>query len=541
MLLMKLRGSRPDTSRPAGDREGGAALIAVIGISAVIMIFVAMTGSLLVAGLHFSDSTRGGVQAQAAAEAGIVVAQADLSKSICNAPYTSSTAPVYTVNVSYQLPDITGTAWHPGCPTTNPDVKKVKIVSVGAGTAFASTTKTVESIFNYTPAVLPQPVQGTGAGVFGYQVTDTTITNLTITQQGTSKPGMMFVNGSLSCQAGGSVQGSVILGGGSYSTTSACTINGDVYASTAVSIGNNSSILGNVVALGTSGGYSVSLAGGSKVNGNITAEGPVSIGGTVGGSITSGPLTGSSSVGGSVGGSFVSAGTVSGTNKVTGTVTQNKAGVPTPVMPVVPPWVDFGYNPPDWVDASATPYTVVNATNCKADVAAKINAATGPTIINALAGSGCNSGAVSLSGLNLTLNADVVLFASSYQLKSQTITSSTPTVASSRRLWMITPDANLTNKAPDCPTNAAPSQINNQVTTDASVDMFLYTPCGLSSTGSQMWGQIYTLDVKFDNSYVLNFVPIGLPGWDLATGTKTSTTITPGYLGAVFSSRNITG
>lgn len=541
MLLTKLRGHRADTSRRACDGEAGAALIAVIGISAVIMIFVAMTGTMLVAGLHFSDTTRGGVQAQAAAEAGIAVAQADLSKSVCNAPYTSTTSPVYTVNVSYQLPDVTGTVWHPGCPTTNPDVKMVKIVSIGSGAAFAATTKTVESIFNYTPAVLPKPVQGTGAGVFGWQVTDTTITNLTITQQGTSKPGMMFVNGSLSCQSGGSVQGSVILGGGSYSTTSACTINGDVYASTAVSIGNNSTILGNVVALGTSGGYSVSLAGGSKVNGNITAEGPVSIGGTVGGSITSGPLTGSSSVSGSVGGSFVSAGTVSGANKVTGTVTQNKAGVPTPVMPLVPPWVDFGYNPPDWVDATGAPFTVVNASNCKSDVAAKINAATGPTIINALAGSGCNSQHVDLSGLNLTLKTDVVLFATSYQLKSETITSSTPSVASSQRLWMITPDANLTNKSPDCPTNASPSEIDNQVTTDASVDMFLYTPCGLSSTGSQMWGQIYTLDVKFDNSYVLNFVPVGLPGWNLADATHTSTSFIPGFLGAVFSSRNITG
>ena len=540
MLLMN-KGKSVTRTRARGERDGGAALIAVIGITAVIMIFVATTGSVLVGALHFSANTRGGVQAQAAAEAGIAVAQADLSKSVCNAPYTSATTPSYTVNVSYQLPDITGTAWHPGCPTTNPDVKLVKIVSVGSSTSSVSTTKKVETIFNYTPAILPKPVQGTGAGVFGWQVTDTTITNLTITQQGTSKPGMMFVNGSLSCQAGGSVQGSVILGGGSYSTTSACTINGDVFASTAVSIGNNSTILGNVVALGLSSGKSVTLAGGSKVNGSITAEGPVSIGGTVGGSVTSGPLTGSSSVSGSVGGSFVSAGTVTKTGTISGTVTQNKTGIPTPTMPVVPPWVDFGYNPPDWVDATAAPYTVVNATNCKADVAAKINAATGPTIINALAGSGCNSQHVDLSGLNLTLKTDVVLFATSYQLKNQTITSSTPSVASAQRLWMITPDANLTNKAPDCPTNASPSEIDNQVTTNASVDMFLYTPCGLSSTGSQMWGQIYTLDVKFDNSYVLNFVPVGLPGWNLGDGTHTSTSITPGYLGAVFSSRNISG
>lgn len=541
MLLNKLRRFRSGTSRPDVAQEGGYAIIAVIGVSAVIMIFVAMTGTLLVGALHFSDTTRGGVQAQAAAEAGIVVAQADLSKSVCNAPYTSTTTPVYTVNVAYQLPDITGTAWHPGCPTNNADLKKVKIVSVGSGTAYASTKRTVETIFAYTPAILPQPVIGTGAGVFGYQVTDTTITNLTITQQGTSKPGMMFVNGSLSCQAGGSVQGSVILGGGSYSTTSACTINGDVYASTAVSIGNNSSILGNVVALGVSGGYSVNIAGGSKVNGNVTAEGPVTIGGTVGGSITSGPLTGASKVTGSVGGSFVSAGTVTGSSNVAGTVTQNKSGVPTPIMPVVPPWADFGYSPADWVDASGNPYTVVNALNCKTDIAAKINAATGPTIINALAGTGCNGGQADFSGLNLTLKTDVALFASSYKLKSGTITSNTPSVAASQRFWMITPDANLTNKAPDCPNNANKSEIDNQVTTDASVDMFLYTPCGMASTGSKMWGQIYTLDVKFDNSYVLNFVPVGLPGWDLATGTKTSTTITPGYLGAVFSSRNITG
>jgi cytoskeletal protein CcmA (bactofilin family) len=530
--------------RDRSDGERGSAILGVIGISAVIMIFVAMSGTILVGAMHFTDSTRAGVQAQAAAEAGIVAAQADLTKGICNAPYASSTAPVYTVTLAYQLPDITGTTWHSGCPTNNADVKMVKIVSVGSGTALSPSTKKVETIFNYVPAILAQPVQGTGPGVFGYQVVDSSVTNLTIKQQGNSKPGIMFVNGSMTCQSGGFIQGDIILGGGSYSTTSACTINGDVYASNTVSIANNSSILGNVVATGVIGGYSVTLAKGSTINGSIVSEGPDSIGDKVGGSITAGPITGTTTINGAVGGSVVSASSVSIGSKgsVAGSVTQNKSGIPTPVLPVVvPPWIDFVYDPTVWVDASGNPFTVVNVSNCSSDVAAKINAATGPTIVNALAGSGCNGGAVNLTGLNLTLKSDIALFANSYQLKSQTITSNTPSIAGAERLWMITPDAVFGNKLPDCPAGAAKSEIDNQVVTDASVDILIYTPCGLASTGSSLWGQMYTNDVKFDNSFVLNFVPVGLPGWDLSTGQQTGTPPVPGHLAAVFSSRNITG
>jgi hypothetical protein len=420
----------------------------------------------------------------------------------------------------------------------------VKIVSVGSGIGTAGTTKTIETIFNYIPAVLPEPVQGTGPGVFGFDVLDSSVTNLVVNQQGSSEPGIMFVNGSMNCQSGGYIQGNVILGGGSYSTTSACTINGDVYASNTVTINNNSSILGNVVALGVNGGYSVTLAKGSKINGNIVSEGPDSIGDQVGGSITAGPLTGTTAIDGAVGGSVVTSGTVAVSSKgsVAGSIAQNNTAIPTPVLPVtVPPWVDFGYDPNAWVDASGNMYTVVNASDCSTDIAAKINAATGPTIVNALAGSGCNGAAVNLTGLNLTLKTDVALFANSYLLKSQTITSSTPTVAQSRRMWMITPDTMLTNEEPDCPAGAVKSQIDNQVVTDPSVDILLYSPCGLGSTGSYLSGQIYTSDVKFDNSFTLNFVPVGLPGWDLSTGQATSSAYVPGHLDSIYSSRNITG
>lgn len=538
---MFLRVARHLRRSESGQR--GSAIIAVIGISAVVMIFVTVSGTLVVGAMHFTGSTRAGVQAQAAAEAGVVVAQADLTSGVCNAPYSQSTAPKYSVTVAYQLPDISGTTWHSGCPTNNPDVKMVKIVSVGSGSG-STTTKTVETIFNYVPAVLPQPVQGTGPGVYGYAVVDSTITNLTINQQGTTRPSLVFANGSMTCQSGGYLQGDVILAGGSYSTTSACTVNGDVYASNSVSISNNSSILGNVVATGVVGGYSVTLAKGSTINGSIVSEGPESIGDKVGGSITAGPVTGTTAINGAVGGSVVSAGSVSVGSKgsVAGSITTNKSGIPTPVLPItVGPWVDFGYAPGDWVDASGNPFTVVNATNCASDVAAKINAASGPTIVNTLSGSGCNGGAVNLTGLNLTLKTDVALFANSYELKSQTITSSTPTIKGSERLWMITPDANLTNKQPDCPTGASQSQLDNQVVDSSSVYIMMYTPCGLGSTGSSIWGQIYASDVKFDNNFVLNFVAVGLPGWDLGTGVHISSSYVPGHLSSEFSSRNISG
>ncbi|NEN04501.1 polymer-forming cytoskeletal protein [Diaminobutyricibacter tongyongensis] len=527
--------------KPKKTHDDGAALIVVIGLAAVIMIFVGVTGSLIVGALHFSDTTRASVQAQAAGQAGIAVVAADLTKSTCALPYTHSTTPVYSVTVSYQR-TASGTTWIPGCPSTAPDVTKVKIVAVGTGTAFQPVKKTVESIFNYIPAVTPPGITTSGSAIYGYNELDGTITNLKITQQGSAdKPGIEFKSGNAKCQTGGVIEGDVILGNGAYNSPSGCTINGDLWASQTVAIGNNSIITGSVHAAGTAN-PTVSVAGGAAVNGNIYSAGPVSIGGNVGGNIITGPTGGQSNITATVGGSVVSAGTVKVSNggSVAGGITQNKTGITAPTAPTVPSWVDFNYVKTDWVDGNGVPFVEVKPTTCTAAaIAAALNTAA-ETIVNTLT-SPCGGGQVNLTGTTLSLQADTVLVANSFELKNMTITSAAGLSGPQRRLWIITPDV-LADGQPTCNSPESQSQIDNQVQFDKSVAVFIYTPCGLSNSGSELWGQLYTSSITFNNAFVLDFVQMGLPGVNFDNGTYTPPPPpTPGKLSTLFSTRNISG
>ena len=525
--------------RGRSDDRGGA-LVAVIGLAAVMMAFILLGSSMVVTSFRYSDTTRGGVQAQAAAQAGVAAVSAQLTAGTCTLPYASSVTPKYSVTLSYQR-TISGTTWITGCPSTASDVTKVKLVSVGTSSAASAVTRSLEAIYNYIPYNPGQAITGSGAAVYGYNVVDGTITNLTITQTGTSSPGIEFKTGNASCQTGGSIQGDVILGSGIYRSPSGCTINGDLWASATVQIGNNSRITGNVHASGASSPV-VTVSNGAQVNGNVTSSGPVSIAGSVGGSVIAGPTGGQSNVSGSVGGTFKTAGTVSvsGSGLPAARILQNQSGIVTPTPPVVPDWVDFAYNRSDWLKSSGSGALfdqVVPASCTGSTVAGQINAATTETIV--YASSRCPAGMVNLSGNDLTLKTDVVLVADAFDLKNMTIKAANGT--GTHRLYIITPDS-VRDAQPTCPAPSQNSQIENQVDTDPSVDIFIYTPCGLGNSGSTWWGQIYAANITFNNSFTLNFVSMGLPGVDFDNGTYTPPPPpTPGHLDTVFSTRNIAG
>jgi cytoskeletal protein CcmA (bactofilin family) len=532
-MFLKLRAHSP--YRTLDDR--GGALVAVVGLAAVMMAFVLLGTSMVATSFHYSSTTRGGVQAQAAAQAGVAVVAAQLTSGTCTLPYSSSVTPAYSVTLAYQR-TISGTTWIPGCPSNASDVTKVKLVSIGTASASSTVTRTVEAIYNYIPYNPGQGITGSGAAVYGYDITDSTLTNLTITQSGTSSPGIEFKTGNASCQTGSSIQGDVILGAGIYQAPSGCTINGDLWASASVQVGNNSVITGNVHASGSASPV-VTIANGAQVNGNVTSAGPVSIAGSVGGSVIAGPTGGQSSVSGSVGGTFTTAGTVSvsGSGLPASRILTNQSGIVTPTAPVVPNWVDFAYHRTDWVTAAGATYAEDIPSACTGStVASRINLATTPTIV--YAESRCPGGMVDLSGNDLTLKTDVVLIADAFDLKSMTITSASGT--GTHRLYIVTPDS-VANSQPTCPSTQT-TKIENQVQTDSSVDILIYTPCNLGNSGSTWWGQIYAASIAFNNSFTLNFVSMGLPGVDFDDGTYTPPPpATPGHLDTVFSVRNISG
>ena len=114
-------------ARNAGRDESGVALAAVIAFMAAGVLLSAVVASTVVTGQQVSQSTRAGVQSQAAAEAGIAVARASLMRGQCANPATyvsagqaddvetvgvDETLPAYSAQIQYSLNQ--GATWVDG-------------------------------------------------------------------------------------------------------------------------------------------------------------------------------------------------------------------------------------------------------------------------------------------------------------------------------------------------------------------------------------------------------------------------------------------
>jgi hypothetical protein len=542
---------RPLTRRMAafGGRERGSAMIAVLGVMAVASSIAVTTTSVSMHAVGYTTSTRAGVQAEAAAEAGIDFAAASLATSVCQSQYSNSTAPIFSVTVSYSTlqtsPGDTDTSWVSGCPTTA-SAQRLKLVSTGTANALglagnsSENVRKVEAIFPYiyTPSPDSNAIIPSGPAIFSYAQIDPTINNLTVTQASTTRPSIQYLTGSATCTSGTTITGDVILGSGALSVTSGCTINGDLWASNVVNI-QSGEVTGNVHAKGegSDGGDSVSLSNSSTVDGNVYSDGPGTFDGKVGGNVVSGPTRGDSKFNhnSSVGGSVVTAGTVTASaGTIKGTVSTNQNGVTTPTIPVVPNWIDYAYSASDWKTSSGSAYTVLTLTSCSSSTLASalitVQNSANPIILDTRV-----CGAVTdLRNYNLALKSDTVILTNGFKLSSNDIESSD---ATDKRLWMITPDSS-TNQTPNCPVNSS-ATIGNHVTVGNHIGAMIYTPCAISNSGDVWRGQMYASSVGSSSSFTLNFLPIGLPTVNLSTGQILAPPGT-GVLGGRTSIRDLT-
>ena len=507
-----------------GVRERGSALVGVLGVMGVASVIGVTSTSMSVHALGFTTSTRAGVQAQAAAEAGIDFAVANLSTLACQSQYSSTSAPIFSVTVAYStLPAAPGdsdTSWVSGCPTFA-DAQRLKLISTGwtsapgvAGNSSGDIRK-VEAIYLYTPAPPPYAIIPSGPALYAWAQTDPTINNLTITQASTVRPIIQYLSGSATCTSGTTIVGDVILGAGALAITSGCTINGDLWASSVVNI-QSGQITGNVHSAGVQNGNSVSLSNSAIIDGSIFAAGPVSIGGKVGGSIVVGRSGGTSTFSNqsSVGGSVITAGTVSASaGVIKGTISMNQSGIVTPTIPVVPPWIDFAYSASDWKTSTGTPYTVLTMSTCSSITLANaldtVQNSTEPIVLDTRT---CGA-ATDLRGYNLTLRSDAVIITNGFDLSSNNIQSSN---TSEKRLWIIIPDT-VADRQPICPAGNY-ARIGNNVTVDSYVGAMIYSPCPISNSGNVWRGQIYASSISSSSSFTLNYLPIGLPTVNLSTG-----------------------
>lgn len=519
-------------------------MIGVLGVMGVTMIIAVTTTTASLHAVGITTSTRASVEAEAAAEAGIDYAASQLATSACQAQYTSSTAPIFSVVVSYSnlatSPGTTDTSWVSGCPTST-SAQRLKLVSTGtastSGVAGNTTgnSRKVEAIYPYTPSPPAYTIVPSGPATYSYSQQDPTINNLTITQAGTVRPSIVYLSGSATCTSGSQITGDLVFGGGSLSVTSGCTINGDLYSSNVVSI-QSGDVTGNVFAAGVQSGTSVTLSPSAEVDGNIFAAGPVSIAGQVGGNVVAGPTTGTSTFPSqsSVGGSVVSAGTVSASNgAIKGTITQNQTGIVTPTIPTAPPWVDYAYSPSDWVASNGSPYSVLTMTSCTASVLsnslATLAGSTTPMILDTrICGAVTN-----FSGYNMMLTSDSVIIANGFNFSSNSIQASS---APDKRLWIIIPDT-VADRQPTCPTGSS-ANIGNNVVIGSHVAAMIYSPCAISNGGDVWTGQMYSSSIGTSSSFILNFLQIGLPTVNLSTGQYLAPTGT-GVLGDRTSIRDL--
>ncbi len=146
------------TRASATPSDGGSALLTVIGTMGVASILALTIATMSLSSLGNTSAARARVQSQAAAEAGIDYAAAQLANSVCQAQFSSTVAPIFTVTISYstvQTPSTaTDTSWVSGCSSAS-SVERVRLISTGSATSFgvagnsSGDIRRVEAIFPY--------------------------------------------------------------------------------------------------------------------------------------------------------------------------------------------------------------------------------------------------------------------------------------------------------------------------------------------------------------------------------------------------------
>ncbi|MBG6107946.1 hypothetical protein [Frigoribacterium sp. CG_9.8] len=479
-------------SQLVAAHERGSALVAVLGVMVVGLILTTVIASTVVRAFGFSTSTRASVESQAAADAGVAAARAGLyAPGNCAAQttpgrYSSTGSLAYIASVFFD----SGSGWQTGCPTAA--TIRVKILSTGTAQSFAvagataGNNRTVEAIFNYTTPG-PQP-SGSAVDLFSGGTVEA---NSAFTLSGTT--GLLTHNGNLDCNKNNAVINGNIVVNGNLTFGRSCTVNGNATVSGAASLGSGS------------------------VSGNLTAS-----------AVSPNPPG----------------------SRVGGVYTQTTS------MPAPPPWADVQYSPNDWVDSRGVAFQVRTAPT--ADLSCTLSSGnlggtTSPgraVIINML---GCPGGPLVGNNTSITLTSDVAIFAQQFNFGSASSLTFGTSGSAVFRLWFITPDYS-TNQLPTCnrskPSPGAQGDFTMAngfvASTNGSgtggVRAMLYTPCALLGNNGFTWsGQIYAGQYSsLKNNPTFTADPIGIAGYDLATGTQTTVPTNP-QPGAPVSNRNIEG
>jgi hypothetical protein len=453
-----------------------------MGVLAVTVLVTALISSSVVAALGFTTATRAGVQSQAAAEAGIAVAQASLLRGDCTTGlYESNSDLVYSVSVSYVHNGVTSV----GCPPEG--ASEVRITAAGeavdAGVTFSGSDESaMEALYVATSSGVP----ASGAAIYAYSATGFGGSGSLVSMDG-SDATVHIKHGDVTCDGTSSIPDAFVVADGSLTATGSCNIGGSVWASDKITLTGSLSVGGNVVA------SDLKLTGSSRVGGTgwITGNSELAWSTKIMGHLTTKSFTGPNPSGSTPGG-----------------LTVVPSGPVAKPFPVVADWIDFNYDPADWPGFVEK----VISGNCSFNVIqnAIIDVQERAILLDARA---C-SGDFNISDYQtLQMKNDLVIVNNRFKLGG----SARIAANGNYNLWLITTDE-VENGTPDCPTGGK-FEIGGTFSVDSDISALIYTPCRAQiGSGIHWYGQVFAGATTVSGSATIHFQPSGLPGWDLSTG-----------------------
>lgn len=469
----------------------------------------------------------------------------------------------------------------------------------GVGTNNTGDSTSVEAIFNRP--VTTTTIVADGPAVYAYSSQGYGGSGTLVSADGTNDANVMVKTGDVNCSGASSAAGDLVVADGNLTISGSCNLKGNVWVSTSdgtKGVFNESggvSVAGNVVAKNvtvnsgtikgsvwaqdffkaqsltvgssgspgnvtvTAGTYNVNGGNTVTVNGNVwsSGDGYVSSGDSITGNMYGQDLNlNGGNVGGqafakvavtgvtwfNISGSIVAQTVASGMN-ANGGVTKYPGGTPTapvaptaPSIPTIPTWIDFTYVPADWAGFGI--YTLSSAQCTAAGLqTAETSFGGGKGVIDARA---CTS-AISLGGVdNVNFTNDTAIFTNKgFSLGG----SGSFTSSGNVKLWLITPDT-TTATAPalpkaDCPSGSPNTTLSGAFSFGSHISSLIYTPCNVNIGSSiSFTGQVFSGSTTVDGAAHMTYTPVGLPGWDLATGNSSSTSTTNNPWTA-YSTRNI--
>ncbi|TFD50759.1 hypothetical protein E3T46_10575 [Cryobacterium sp. Hh11] len=459
-----------------GCPERGAALASVLGVMAVGLLFASLITAAVVGAYGVSSSTRSGVQSGAAADAGIAAARRGLYVvgNCAGQAVPGTYASAVAPRYSAKIEYFGGSTWIAGCPPVT--ATEVRITSLGTAQT-AGVNGATEGNATKVEAILKYLVPGiepSGVALYLYRG-GTVESNSSFDLTESPGAGLMVKNGNFDCAKNNTVINGSVLVTGNLTFTGSCTVNGTAWVSGAATLGSG------------------------RISDNLTA-----------GTVSPNPP---------------------GT-RVGGTYTHSA------IVPAVPPWTEVAYTPAAWVDSTGAPYEVRTLGACALPNGRLGGTSAGkPVIINAL---DCALGPTASHNTTVTLTSDVVIFANKFDFSGVNALQFSSSTSAVHKIWFITPDQ-LSNEQPTC---TAPTQgnftVKNGFSINSPVEALLYTPCAFDGANGFSWrGQVIAGNYSSaKNNPTFTFVPLGLPGVDLETGSATPTITNP-QPGSVVSNREV--